>query len=122
MRYRLRELYPLKFESQTSFFFNLLFFFFKKKKKERGKKWIDNEPVIQLVVLHVGFIFQYKKKQKKLEVEIKNLEEQRKQIEEKVDEAITRGEEVDEHVSNWLAEVEERVQKIKDDNTINENM
>ncbi|KAI7996942.1 hypothetical protein LOK49_LG10G01030 [Camellia lanceoleosa] len=80
------------------------------------------EPVIQLVVLHVGFAFQYKKKQKKLEVEIKNLEEQRKQIEEKVDEAITRGEEVDEPVSNWLAEVEERVQKIKDDNTINENM
>ncbi|CAL5394096.1 unnamed protein product [Camellia sinensis] len=80
------------------------------------------EPVIQLVVLHVGFVFQYKKKQKKLEVEIKNLEEQRKQIEEKVDEAITRGEELDEPVSNWLMEVEERVQKIKDDNTINENM
>ncbi|CAL5336434.1 unnamed protein product [Camellia sinensis] len=80
------------------------------------------EPVIQLVVLHVGFVFQYKKKQKKLEVEIKNLEEQRKQIEEKVDEAITRGEEVDEPVSNWLAEVEERVQKIKEDNTIDENM
>ncbi|CAL5394574.1 unnamed protein product [Camellia sinensis] len=80
------------------------------------------EPVIQLVVLHVGFVFQYKKKQKNLEVEIKNLEEQRKQIEEKVDEAITRGEEVDEPVSNWLAEVEERVQKIKDDNTINANM
>ncbi|KAI8012021.1 Disease resistance protein [Camellia lanceoleosa] len=80
------------------------------------------EPVIQLVVLHVGFVFQYKKKQKKLEVEIKNLEEQRKQIEEKVDEAITRGKEVDEPVSNWLAEVEERVQKIKDDNAINANM
>ncbi|GMP54018.1 hypothetical protein CsSME_00019300 [Camellia sinensis var. sinensis] len=80
------------------------------------------EPVIQLVVLHVGFVFQYKKKQKKLEVEIKNLEEQRKQIEEKVDEAITRGEEVDEPVSNWLEEVEERVQKIKEDNTIDENM
>ncbi|CAL5394087.1 unnamed protein product [Camellia sinensis] len=80
------------------------------------------KPVIQLVVLHVGFVFQYKKKQKKLEVEIKNLEEQRKQIEEKVDEAITRGEEVDEPVSNWLAEVEERVQKIKEDNTIDENM
>ncbi|CAL5394265.1 unnamed protein product [Camellia sinensis] len=80
------------------------------------------EPVIQLVVHHVGFVFQYKKQQKKLEVEIKNLEEQRKQIEEKVDEAITCGEEVDEAVSNWLAEVEERVQKIKDDNTINENM
>ncbi|CAL5393789.1 unnamed protein product [Camellia sinensis] len=54
----------------------------------------------------------YKKKQKKLEVEIKNLEEQRKQIEEKVDEPVL----------NWLAKVEERVQKIKDDNTINENM
>ncbi|CAL5336879.1 unnamed protein product [Camellia sinensis] len=80
------------------------------------------EPVIQLMVLHVGFVFQYKKKQKKLEVEIKNLEEQRKQIEEKFDEAITRGEEVDERVSNWLAEVEEKVQKIKDDNTINKNM
>ncbi|KAF5949355.1 hypothetical protein HYC85_011348 [Camellia sinensis] len=80
------------------------------------------EPVIQLVVLHGGFVFQYKKKQKKLEVEIKNLEEQRKQIEEKVDEAITQGEEVDERVSNWLAEVKERLQRIKDDNTINENM
>ncbi|GMP54080.1 hypothetical protein CsSME_00019350 [Camellia sinensis var. sinensis] len=80
------------------------------------------EPVIQLVVLHVGFLFQYKKKLKSLEVEIKNLEEQRKQIEKKVDEAITRGEEVDEPVSSWLANVEERVQKIKDDNTINENM
>ncbi|XP_028062915.1 disease resistance protein At4g27190-like [Camellia sinensis] len=74
------------------------------------------------MVLHVGFVFQYKKKQKKLEVEIKNLEGQRKQIEEKFDEAITRGEEVDERVSNWLAEVEEKVQKIKDDNTINKNM
>ncbi|THF95384.1 hypothetical protein TEA_003312 [Camellia sinensis var. sinensis] len=80
------------------------------------------EPVIQLVVLHVGFVFQYKKKQKKLEVEIKSLEQQRKQIEEKVDEAITRGEEVDEHVSIWLADVEEIVQKIKDDDTMNENM
>ncbi|XP_028107477.1 disease resistance protein At4g27190-like [Camellia sinensis] len=80
------------------------------------------EPVIQLVVLHVGFVVQYKKKQEKLEVEIKNLEEKRKQIKEKVDEAITRGEEVDEPVSNWLVEVEERLQKIKDDNTINENM
>ncbi|KAL7249740.1 hypothetical protein ACSBR1_011844 [Camellia fascicularis] len=79
-------------------------------------------PLIQLVVVHVGFVFQCKKMQKKLEIEIKSLEEQRKQIEEKVDEAITRGEEVDERVSNWLAEVEERVQKIKDDNTINENM
>ncbi|CAL5394310.1 unnamed protein product [Camellia sinensis] len=80
------------------------------------------EPVIQLVVLRVGFLFQYKKKLKSLEVEIKNLEEQRKQIEEKVDEAITRGEEVNEPVSRWLANVEERVQKIKNDNTINENM
>ncbi|XP_028122760.1 disease resistance protein At4g27190-like [Camellia sinensis] len=80
------------------------------------------EPVIQLVVLHVGFVFQYKKKQEKLEVEIKNLEEKRKQIKEKVDEAITRGEEVDEPVSNWLAEVEERVPKFKDENTVNENM
>ncbi|CAL5394121.1 unnamed protein product [Camellia sinensis] len=80
------------------------------------------EPVIQLVVLHVGFVFQYKKKQEKLEVEIKNLEEKRKQIEEKVEEAITRGEEVDGPVSNWVVEVEEKLQKIKDDNTINENM
>ncbi|CAL5336075.1 unnamed protein product [Camellia sinensis] len=80
------------------------------------------EPVIQLVVGHVGFVFQYKKKQKKLEVEIKSLEQQRKQIEEKVDEAITRGEEVDERVSIWLADVEEIVQKIKDDDTMNENM
>ncbi|KAF5950187.1 hypothetical protein HYC85_012180 [Camellia sinensis] len=80
------------------------------------------EPVIQLVVLHVCFVVQYKKKQEKLEVEIKNLEEKRKQIEEKVGEAITRGEEVDEPVSNWLVEVEERLQKIKDDNIINENM
>ncbi|CAL5391238.1 unnamed protein product [Camellia sinensis] len=133
------ELYPLKFESQTSFFFNICF---KKKKKEKKKRKgglkmsalqgvfsivgaITGrivEPVIQLVVLHVGFVFQYKKKQEKLEVEIKNLEEKRKQIKEKVDEAITRGEEVDEPVSNWLVEVEERLQKIKDDNTINENM
>ncbi|CAL5394185.1 unnamed protein product [Camellia sinensis] len=80
------------------------------------------EPVIQLVVLHVGFVFQYKKKQKKLEVEIKTLEEHKKQIDEKVDEAITRGEEVDKPVLNWLAEVEERVQKIKEGNTIDENM
>ncbi|CAL5394077.1 unnamed protein product [Camellia sinensis] len=80
------------------------------------------EPVIQLVVLHVGFVFQYKKKQKKLEVEIKTLEEHKKQIDEKVDEAITRGEEVDEPVLNWLAEVKKRVQKIKEDNTIDENM
>ncbi|CAL5394118.1 unnamed protein product [Camellia sinensis] len=43
-------------------------------------------------------------------------------IEEKVEEAITRGEKVAEPVSNWLAEVEERIQKIKDDNTVNENM
>ncbi|XP_028126230.1 disease resistance protein At4g27190-like [Camellia sinensis] len=64
----------------------------------------------------------YKKKLKSLEVEIKNLEEQRKQIEEKVDEAITGGEEVDDRVSKWLAKVQKRVQELKDDNTINENM
>ncbi|KAF5949358.1 hypothetical protein HYC85_011351 [Camellia sinensis] len=80
------------------------------------------EPMIQLVVLHVGFLFQYKKKLKSLEVEIKNLEEQRKQIEEKVDEAITGGEEVDDRVSKWLAKVQKRVQELKDDNTVNENM
>ncbi|KAF5950215.1 hypothetical protein HYC85_012208 [Camellia sinensis] len=79
------------------------------------------EPVIQLVVVHVGFLFQYKKQLKNLEIEIKNLEEQRKKIKKEVDEAITRGEEVDEPVSIWLAEVEKRVQKIQDDNTINEN-
>ncbi|CAL5391212.1 unnamed protein product [Camellia sinensis] len=79
------------------------------------------EPVIQLVAVHVGFVFQYKKQLKNLEIEIKNLEEQRKKIKKEVDEAITRGEEVDEPVSIWLAEVEKRVQKIQDDNTINEN-
>ncbi|CAL5394271.1 unnamed protein product [Camellia sinensis] len=136
----MRELYPQKFESQTSFFFNICFKKKKKRKKKKRKGGLKMsalqgvfsivgaitgrivEPVIQLVVLHVGFVFQYKKKQEKLEVEIKNLEEKRKQIEEKVEEAITRGEEVDGPVSNWVVEVEERLQKIKDDNTINENM
>ncbi|KAF5949354.1 hypothetical protein HYC85_011347 [Camellia sinensis] len=78
--------------------------------------------LVEPVMLHVGFVFQYKKKQENLEVEIKNLEELIEQIKQKVDEAITRGEELDEPVSNWLMEVEERVQKIKDDDTINENM
>ncbi|THG00532.1 disease resistance protein At4g27190-like [Camellia sinensis] len=78
--------------------------------------------LVEPVMLHVGFAFQYKKKQENLEVEIKNLEELIEQIKEKVDEAITRGEEVDEPVSNWLAEGEERVPKFKDENTVNENM
>ncbi|CAL5321582.1 unnamed protein product [Camellia sinensis] len=78
--------------------------------------------LVEPVMLHVGFAFQYKKKQENLEVEIKNLEVLIEQIKEKVDEAITRGEEVDEPVSNWLAEVEERVPKFKDENTVNENM
>ncbi|CAL5336530.1 unnamed protein product [Camellia sinensis] len=78
--------------------------------------------LVEPVMLHVGFAFQYKKKQENLGVEIKNLEELIEQIKEKVDEAITRGEEVDEPVSNWLAEVEERVPKFKDENTVNENM
>ncbi|GMP54035.1 hypothetical protein CsSME_00019313 [Camellia sinensis var. sinensis] len=74
------------------------------------------------VMLHVGFGFQYKEKQKNLEVEIKKLEELIEQIKEKVDEAITRGEEVDEPISNWLAEAEERVPEFKDENTVNENI
>ncbi|CAL5391220.1 unnamed protein product [Camellia sinensis] len=78
--------------------------------------------LVEPVMLHVGFAFQYKKKQENLGVEIKNLEELIEQIKEKVDEAITRGEEIDEPVSNWLAEVEERVPKFKDENTVNENM
>ncbi|XP_028052092.1 probable disease resistance protein At5g43740 [Camellia sinensis] len=78
--------------------------------------------LVEPVMLHVGFVFRYKKKQENLEVEIKNLEELIEQIKEKVDEAITRGEEVDEPVSNWLAEVEERVLEFKDENTVNENM
>ncbi|KAI8012157.1 Disease resistance protein [Camellia lanceoleosa] len=78
--------------------------------------------LVEPVMLHVGFVFQYKKKQENLEVEIKNLEELIEQIKEKVDEAITRGEEVNEPVSNWLAEVEERVPEFKDENTVNENM
>ncbi|CAL5321611.1 unnamed protein product [Camellia sinensis] len=78
--------------------------------------------LVEPVMLHVGFVFQYKKKQENLKVEIKNLEELIEQIKEKVDEAITRGEEVDEPVSNWLAEMEERVLEFKDENTVNENM
>ncbi|CAL5336527.1 hypothetical protein CsSME_00019399 [Camellia sinensis var. sinensis] len=78
--------------------------------------------LVEPVMLHVGFVFQYKKKQENLEVEIKNLEELIEQIKEKVDEAITRGEEVNEPVSNWLAEVEERVPEFKGENTVNENM
>ncbi|CAL5321585.1 unnamed protein product [Camellia sinensis] len=74
------------------------------------------------VMLCVSFVFQYKEKQKNLQVEIKNLEELIEQINVKVDEAITRGEKVDEPVSNWLAEAEERVPEFKDENTVNENM
>ncbi|GMP54160.1 hypothetical protein CsSME_00019411 [Camellia sinensis var. sinensis] len=78
--------------------------------------------LVEPVMLHVGFVFQYKKKQENLEVEIKNLEELIKQIKKKVKEAITRGEELDELVSNWLAEVGKRVPEFKDENTVNENM
>ncbi|CAL5321592.1 unnamed protein product [Camellia sinensis] len=133
----MRELYPLKFESQTSFLFNICF---KKKKKKEEKSGLKMSALpgvfsivgaiagaiagrlVEPVMLHVGFAFQYKKKQENLGVEIKNLEELIEQIKEKVDEAITRGEEVDEPVSNWLAEVEERVPEFKDENTVNENM
>ncbi|KAF5951058.1 hypothetical protein HYC85_013051 [Camellia sinensis] len=79
------------------------------------------DPVIQLVMVHVGFLFQYKKKLKNLDDEIENLEEHIKQIKKKVKEAITRGEEVDEPVLTWLADVG-RVPEFKDDNTVNENM
>ncbi|CAL5394109.1 unnamed protein product [Camellia sinensis] len=79
------------------------------------------EPVIQLVVVHVGFVFQYKKKLRNLEDEIEKLERQKTKIEEEVGEAITHGEEVNKDVSKWLEDVEKIVQKIKDDNTMNEN-
>ncbi|CAL5336534.1 unnamed protein product [Camellia sinensis] len=136
----MRELYPLKFESQTSFFFNICFQKKKKKKKEKRKSGLKMSAqqgvfsiagaiagaiagrLVEPVMLHVGFVFQYKKKQENLEVEIKNLEELIKQIKKKVKEAITRGEELDELVSNWLAEVGKRVPEFKDENTVNENM
>ncbi|THG18330.1 hypothetical protein TEA_012542 [Camellia sinensis var. sinensis] len=79
------------------------------------------EPVIQLVVVHVGFLFQCKKKLRNLEDEIEKLQRQKTKIEDEVGEAITHGEEVNKDVAKWLEDVEKIVQKIKDDNTMNEN-
>ncbi|KAI8010767.1 Disease resistance protein [Camellia lanceoleosa] len=79
------------------------------------------KPVIQLVVVHVGFLFQCKKKLRNLEDEIEKLERRKTKIEGEVDEAITHGEEVNKDVSKWLEDVGKIVQKIKDDNTMNEN-
>ncbi|KAI8009334.1 Disease resistance protein [Camellia lanceoleosa] len=62
--------------------------------------------VIKSVVRHVGFLLFYKKNLKALDTEMKILEKHRGKNKGKVDEALTRGEDVNDDVSNWLNQVD----------------
>ncbi|KAH7842078.1 hypothetical protein Vadar_001232 [Vaccinium darrowii] len=60
--------------------------------------------VCQSVGRHVGFLFHYKQNLKTLEDEKNNLQQQRSNVQEKVDQAEHCGEAVDNKVSEWLQE------------------
>ncbi|KAI8012284.1 Disease resistance protein [Camellia lanceoleosa] len=81
--------------------------------------------VIKSVVRHVGFLLFYKKNLKALDTEMKILEKHRGKNKGKVDEALTRGEDVNDDVSNWLNQVDgmtQAVEEFMDEKTTKENM
>ncbi|KAI8558516.1 hypothetical protein RHMOL_Rhmol04G0100400 [Rhododendron molle] len=73
---------------------------------------------------HVGFLLHYKQNLKNLEHEVNNLQEQRSNVEGKVNEANRRGEAIGNNVSVWLKDVDETrqgVDKLRDEKTVKEN-
>ncbi|KAF7146631.1 hypothetical protein RHSIM_Rhsim04G0054100 [Rhododendron simsii] len=84
------------------------------------------ETVFQSVGRHVGFLLHYKQNMKNLEDEVNiNLQEQRTNVEGKINEANHRGEAIDNDVSVWLKNADETrqgVDKFMDDKAVKENM
>ncbi|KAG5552008.1 hypothetical protein RHGRI_010180 [Rhododendron griersonianum] len=81
--------------------------------------------VFQSVGCHVGFLLHYKQNLKNLEDEVNNLQEQRSNVEGKVNEANRRGEAIDNNVWVWLKDADETrqgVDKLRDEKTVKENM
>ncbi|CAL5394516.1 unnamed protein product [Camellia sinensis] len=81
--------------------------------------------VIESVVRHVSFLLFYKKNLKALDTEMKILQNHRGKNKGKVDEALTRGEDVNDDVSNWLNQVDgmtQGVEEFMDEKTTKENM
>ncbi|XP_028062162.1 disease resistance protein RPS2-like [Camellia sinensis] len=81
--------------------------------------------VIESVVRHVSFLLFYKKNLKALDTEMKILQNHRGKNKGKVDEALTRGEDVNDDVSNWLNQVDgvtQAVEEFMDEKTTKENM
>ncbi|KAH7842978.1 hypothetical protein Vadar_011235 [Vaccinium darrowii] len=81
--------------------------------------------VCQSVGRHVGFLFHYKQNLKTLEDEKNNLQQQRTNVQEKVDQAEHRGEDIDNKVSDWLQEADKASQGVDtfmDVKAVKENM
>ncbi|KAH7841972.1 hypothetical protein Vadar_000054 [Vaccinium darrowii] len=81
--------------------------------------------VCQSVARHVDFLFHYKQNLKTLEDEKNNLQQQRSNVQEKVDQAEHRGEAVDNKVLDWLQEADEASQGVDtfmDVKAVKENM
>ncbi|KAH7844159.1 hypothetical protein Vadar_024977 [Vaccinium darrowii] len=81
--------------------------------------------VCQSVGCHVGFLFHYKQNLKTLEDEKNNLQQQRTNVQEKVDHAEHRGEDIDNKVSDWLQEADKASQGVDtfmDVKAVKENM
>ncbi|KAF7143687.1 hypothetical protein RHSIM_Rhsim05G0217600 [Rhododendron simsii] len=74
---------------------------------------------------HLGYLLNYKKNIKNLDVEMKKLQEQREIIEGQIDEAKTSGEIIIKNVSNWLNEgdgLRQGVETFMDQKTVKENV
>ncbi|KAF7144713.1 hypothetical protein RHSIM_Rhsim04G0055400 [Rhododendron simsii] len=83
------------------------------------------EPVIQPVGRHAGFLFHYKRNLNNLEDEVNKLQEQRSDIEGKVNEANLQGDAIDNKVSVWLENADKtrkEVEVFRNEKTVEENM
>ncbi|KAG5551736.1 hypothetical protein RHGRI_009972 [Rhododendron griersonianum] len=84
------------------------------------------ETVFQSVGRHVGFLLHYKQNMKNLEGEVNiNLQEQRSNIEGKINDANSLGEAIDNDVSVWLEDADktrQEVEEFRDEKTVMENM
>ncbi|KAH7842841.1 hypothetical protein Vadar_009699 [Vaccinium darrowii] len=81
--------------------------------------------VCQSVGRHVGFLFHYKRNVKNLKDEKNNLQQQRSNVQEKVDQAEHHGEAIDNKVSDWLQEADKASQGVDtfmDVKAVKENM
>ncbi|KAI8558290.1 hypothetical protein RHMOL_Rhmol04G0079900 [Rhododendron molle] len=83
------------------------------------------DTLFQSVGRHVGFMLHYKQNLKNLEDEVKNLQEQRSDVEGKVNEANRQGDAIDKKVSVWLEDADktgQEVEEFTDEKTVKENM